>query len=422
MGEHFVQFGNREVWGGLQPFGLSLSDRRQHAYVIGQTGSGKTTLLKNLILQDIEAGFGVAVLDPHGDLASELLDLIPPWRTDDLIYFDPSDLEHPVGLNLFSHVEPDRRHLVTSGIISAFKSIWGDSWGPRMEYILANAISALLECQNVSLLGIQRMLVDDLYQQWVLRQVKDPAVRQFWESEFASWDHRFRAEAVAPIQNKVGQLLLSPPVRNVLGQVKNAFDARYAIDHHRIFIANLSKGRLGADKSNLLGAILVTQFQLAAMSRADVPEARRPDFFLFVDEFQNFATESFASILSEARKYRLSLTLSHQHLEQLPDSLRDAVFGNAGTLISFRVSESNAAMMSRQFGNRLTPDTFTSLDNFHICCRLIRGGQYKEPFLGTTLAPIGTVYGKRENLLHRSRERYAVPRKLVEDKIERWMS
>jgi GTPase SAR1 family protein len=421
--EHFVHIGERDGWGGTRPFGLGLADRRQHAYIIGQTGSGKTTLLKSLIAQDIEAGFGVAVLDPHGDLADELLDLIPPWRTDDLIYFDPADLEYPVGLNLLANVEADQRHLVTSGVVGALKSIWGDtSWGPRMEYILANAVAALMECQNVSLLGIQRLLVDERYLGWVIRQVRDPAVRQFWNGEFASWDRRFRVEAVAPIQNKVGQLLLSPPVRNVLGQIRSAFNARYIMDHRRIFIANLSKGRLGADKSDLLGAILVTQFQLAAMSRADVPEHQRPDFLLYVDEFQNFGTESFISILSEARKYHLCLTLCHQHLEQIPDPLRDSIFGNAGSFVSFRVSESNGSVMSRAYGHIYPPETFTGLQNFQICCRLLERGRRGEPFLGTTLAPDRTYYNSRAKLLRRSRDRYATPRHVVENRIRRWLT
>jgi hypothetical protein len=420
MGDHFVQIGMRENWGSTQPFGLCRADRRHHTYVVGKTGSGKSTLLRNLILQDIEAGEGVGVIDPHGDLAMELLDHIPPWRTNHVVYFDPADQDFPIGLNLLADVPADRRHLVVSGIVGALKSIWRESWGPRLEYILSAALSALTECQNVSLLGLQRMLVDERYRQWVLRQVSDPVVRQFWLDEFAGYDPRLRAEAIAPIQNKVGALLLSSPLRNILGQVRSGIDARFIMDNRRIFIANLSKGKLGTDKANLLGAILVTQFQLAALARADMPEEARADFFLAIDEFHNFSTDGFASILSEARKYRLSMLLAHQYVEQLSDEVRDAIFGNVGSLIAFRVSERNAELLSREFGRTYLPSTLSSLGNYEICGKLLADGQDGDPFLGVTLPPTGRRYGRGGNLRQWSRERYATRRQLVEDKIRRW--
>ena len=421
MEDHFIQIGNRETWGNKQPFGLWRADRRQHTYIIGKTGSGKTTLLRNLILQDIEAGEGVGLIDPHGDLAMEVLDHIPPWRTDHVVYFDPADQDFPIGLNLLADVPADRRHLIVSGIVGALKSIWRESWGPRLEYILSAALAALTECQNVSLLGVQRMLVDERYRQWVLRQVSDPVVRQFWLVEFAGYDQRLRAEAIAPIQNKLGALLLSSPLRNILGQVGSGVDARFIMDNRRIFIANLSKGRLGADKANLLGAILVTQFQLAALARADIPEDERIDFFLAIDEFHNFSTDSFASILSEARKYRLSMLLAHQYIEQLNDEVRDAIFGNVGSLICFRVSERNADIIGREFGRTYLPSTFSSLGNYEVCAKVLAGGQHGDPFLGVTLPPTGRHYDRGANLKQRSRERYAAPRAVVEDKIRRWM-
>jgi hypothetical protein len=349
MSNDNINIGIREEWGGDRPFGLSRVDRRQHLYAIGKTGTGKSTLLRNLILHDIEAGEGVAVIDPHGDLAEELLDFIPPWRTDHVVYFDPTDPEWSVGLNLVGHVPPAGRHLVTSGIVGAFKSIWRDSWGPRLEYFLSACIAALLDCENVSLLGVQRMLVDERYRDWVVKQVKDPSVRSFWRDEFTSYDNRFLSEVLSPVRNKVGQLLMAPPLRHILGQVRSTFDTRFVMDQGRILIANLSKGRLGADKANLLGALLVTQFELAAMARADTPEANRRDFYLYIDEFHNFSTDSFASILSEARKYRLCLTLAHQYVDQLEEPIRHAVFGNVGSLLSFRVGEADAEMLARQF-------------------------------------------------------------------------
>src|ERR1035437_8131150 len=288
MDQDTAYMGVRQSWDEEVPFGLTVADRRHHAYIVGKTGSGKTTLLRNLIVQDILAGRGVGVIDPHGDLASELLDYIPSWRTEDVVYFDPADHEYPIGLNLLQPTSKDSRHLITSGIVSALKNIWSDSWGPRMEWVLSATVSALLECENVSILGIPRMLVDEKYRLWVLRQVKDPVLRSVWNQELGKYDKRLWQEAIAPIQNKIGQLLIAPPVRNILGQVRSRIDAGFMMDNKRIFIANLSKGRLGEDKSNLLGAILVTMFQLAAMGRTNIPEQERQDFSLFVDEFQNF--------------------------------------------------------------------------------------------------------------------------------------
>jgi hypothetical protein len=260
----------------------------------------------------------VGLLDPHGDLADELLDHIPARRADGLVYFNPADLEHPIGLNLLANIPPDSRHLVASGIVSAFKTIWRDSWGPRLDYILYNCLAALLHCQNTTLLGVAKMLIDPRYRRWVVRQVKDPLVRLFWIEEFEKYDVRFMREAIAPIRNKLGQFLMNAPIRNILGHVLRKVDLRFMMDTGRFFIANLAKGKLGEEKANLLGSVLTTQFQFAAMGRADVPESERRDFYLFIDEFHNFTTDAFANILAEARKYRLCLTLSHQFVDRGP--------------------------------------------------------------------------------------------------------
>ncbi|MDB5324507.1 MAG: hypothetical protein JWM57_76 [Phycisphaerales bacterium] len=420
MDEGFIELGTRGTWGGTAAFGLTRVDRRQHLFVIGKSGTGKTTLLLNAIVAAIEAGEGIALLDPHGDLAAELLDHIPPSRTHEVVYFDPADLEHPIGLNLLAASDPETRHLVVSGIIGAFKGIWGENWGPRLEYILAMCLSALIECQNVTLLGVPRMLIDDRYRDWVIRQVTDSAVLQFWTGEFAQWDERFRAEAIAPIQNKVGRLLLSPVNRAILGQVKSKLDFRFMMDRRRIFIANLSKGRLGADTSNLLGALLVTQFQLASMGRANIPEAERVDFTLVADEFQNFATDDFAGMLSESRKYRLALILATQFEAQIARNIRDAVFGNVGTLISFRVGESDAAVLMREFGNDYTLEHFTDLANHEVAVRLLDHGMQRAPFQGKTNRPAGGGYGRGHAIHRRSREQHGLPRSVVEDKLRRW--
>jgi hypothetical protein len=418
--EHIV-LGIQEEWGQEVPFVLFPEDRRHHLYAIGKTGTGKTTLLRNLILQDIEAGNGVGVIDPHGDLATDILDFIPRRRVEDVAYFNPSDLGHPVGFNLFGQALDDERHLVASGIVSAFQGIWPDFWGPRLEYILHAAVAALLHCDNVSLLGVQRMLSDARYRAWVVKQVDDPMVRSFWVNEFEEYDARFLHEAIAPIQNKVGQLLMSPHLRNILGQVRSRIDARFMMDKGRIFIADLSKGKLGADKSNLMGALLVTEFQLAAMSRADVPEAERRDFFLYVDEFQSFASDSLVSILSEARKYRLCLTLSHQYIDQLRPEIRDAVFGNVGSMLSFRVGHNDAKILEQAFGETYTASQFATLSNREVYARLLQLGQDRQPFLGRTLPPFGERYGRRETIIRRSREKYATSRKTIEERIDRWL-
>jgi len=410
-----VFLGQRHLWGGDGPFGLPLPDRRQHTYVIGQTGTGKSTLLKNLILQDIEAGRGVAVIDPHGDLAHDIIDHIPRRRTDDVVYFDPLAPD-PVALNMF-RATSDNWPLVAAGIVSVFKKIWGDSWGPRLEYVLYATVAALLQSENTSLLGVSRMLHDERYRAWVVRQVKDPMVLSFWNNEFSRYDRGFRAEVVSPIQNKVGQLFLAPVLRNVLGQVKTKINFRAMMDSRKIFVANVSKGLLGETHASLLGALLVTGFELAALSRADIPAGNRRDFFLYVDEFHLCATDSFGSMLSESRKYGLSLTIAHQYLAQLREGLKEAVFGNVGSLISFRASESDANVLERQFGGGYTRSQFTGLANYEVCARLLN----REPFHGVSALPSPAVRGRRDAVCNRSREQYCTKREVVERRIQKWL-
>jgi hypothetical protein len=407
--------GQRHEWGGDTPFGLDAPSRRQHVYVIGQTGAGKSTLLRNLIIQDIYQGRGVALIDPHGDLASEILEHIPPSRTDDVVYFDPAAPD-PLAINLF-RATTDNWHLVASGIVSAFKKIWGNSWGPRLEYVLYATLAALLHCDNTSLLGVSRMLHDENYRAWVVKQVKDPMVRSFWMDEFANYDRGFRQEVVGPIQNKVGQIFLAPALRNVLGQVGTKINFRFIMDRKRIFIANLSKGKIGETHSSLLGSLLVTGFELAALSRADSPPSEREDFFLYADEFHHYATDSFASILSEARKYGLCLTLAHQCLGQLNEKVSDAIFGNVGTFLSFRVSEADALMLERQFGSKFNRAHFTALENYELCARLLN----QEPFLAKSLSPLETPRRRREIIIRQSQKKYCTSKNVVEEKIERWL-
>lgn len=423
MNEQTTYVGYRERW-GADPvlFGISAPHRRQHIYVIGKTGSGKTTLLRNLIVQHLAIGDGIGLIDPHGDLSEELLNHFPPSRADDLVYFNPADVEHPIGFNPLADVLVEDRHLVASGIVAALKGIWRDSWGPRLEYLLYNAVAALLDCPNTSLLGVNRMFVDQRYREWVLSQTRDPFVRSFWKVEYEKYDPRFQREAIAPIQNKIGQFLTSSVMRNILGQVRSRFSIPFVMNDRRVLIANLAKGKLSAEKANLLGSLLATQFQLAAMSRADQPEAERRDFFLFIDEFQNFTTDAFASILSEARKYRLCLTLSHQYIEQVPISIQQAVFGNVGTLIAFQVGHADADALAKEFGQDFTAEQFVDLDQYEVLVRSIQDGRNAAPFRGSTVAPIQNRVGRKEKLIARSREKYGAPRQTVEAKLNRWIT
>jgi len=403
-------------------FGIKKPDRRKHFYVIGKTGMGKTTLLENMAIQDIKAGHGVGVVDPHGEFAQKMLDFVPSHRINDVIYFNPADLEYPIAFNAVEKVDPEHRHLVASGLVGVFKKIWAETWGPRLEYLLRNAILALLEYPGSTLLGIMRMLVDKEYRKKVVAKVQDPVVKSFWTEEFAKYPDRFMAEAVAPIQNKVGQFLTAPLIRNIVGQTKSAIDMRKVMDEGKILIMNLSKGAIGEDNSALLGAMLITRLQLAAMSRVDIPEEERRDFYLYVDEFQNFATESFANILSEARKYRLNLILAHQYIAQMDEMVRDAVFGNVGTLVSFRVGAYDAEYLEKEFVPEFTAQDLVNLDFAQIYLKLMIDGVASRPFSATTLPPFSADEKEvhREKIIKVSRERYASSRQEIEQKIAKW--
>ena len=422
MNDNLIYIGRRSGWQDSDAFGLRHEDARQHTYIIGKTGSGKTTLLRNMVLQHLYQGNGLALLDPHGDLADELLDHFPPHRADHLVYFNPSDLDFPVGFNPLANVPPDQRHLVASGITAAFKSIWRESWGPRMEYILYNALAALLEHPGSSLLGINRLLTDVRFRDSLTRRLADPFIRSYWRDEFAGYDPRFMREAIAPIQNKVGQFLMNPPIRNILGQANPKIDIRFTMDTGRVFIANLAKGKLGADKANLLGSLLTTQFQLAAMARADTPEEHRRDFHLFIDEFHNFTTDSFTAVLAEARKYRLCLTLAHQYVDQLALPVRQAVFGNVGTMIVFRVGNTDAEHLSKEFGAEFAPHQFADLDRYEILIRLMENGANRVPFRAKTLGPMSIPQNRRHRLARHSQKRFATPRDQIESKLARWIA
>jgi hypothetical protein len=408
------------------PFGVKEDDRRRHVYIIGKTGMGKTTLMENMIIQDILNGHGLAFVDPHGDSVEKILNYIPNSRVNDVIYFNPSDLEFPIAFNILESVDLKYKHLVASGLMGVFTKIWANTWSSRMEYILNNTILALLDSPGNTLLGISRIFLDKKYRKRIVDNVKDPMVRAFWTDEFANWQEKYRMEAVAPIQNKVGQFLSSGVIRNIVGQPKSTIDLRQIMDGQKILLLNLSKGRVGEDNSALLGAMIITKLQLAALSRVDMPETERKDFYLYVDEFQNFATDSFATILSEARKYRLCLTVGHQYIGQLVQdkntNVRDAVFGNVGTMICFRVGATDAEFLEKEFAPNFTETDLVNLPKYTIILKLMINGVASDPFTATTLSPEHYEYtGNGEKVIRVSRERYANSMAEVEDKIIRWM-
>ena len=408
------------------PFGIKKDDRRRHMYIVGKTGMGKTTLMENMIIQDIINGHGLAFVDPHGDSVEKILNYIPNNRVNDVVYFNPSDLDFPIAFNILESVDSRYKHLVASGLMGVFTKIWANTWSSRMEYILNNTILALLESPGNTLLGISRIFLDKKYRKKIVDNVKDPVVRAFWTDEYANWQDKYRMEAVAPIQNKVGQFLSSAVIRNIVGQTKSTIDLRQLMDDKKILLLNLSKGRVGEDNSALLGAMIITKLQLAALSRVDTAEADRNDFYLYVDEFQNFATDSFATILSEARKYRLCLTVGHQYIGQLVEDrntkVRDAVFGNVGTMISFRVGAADAEYLEKEFAPNFTENDLVNLPKYTILLKLMINGVASDPFTASALPPSHyESTGNAEKVIRVSRERYANPVKEVEDKIMRWM-
>lgn len=405
-------------------FGIRERDRDRHVYVIGKTGMGKSTLLENMAIQDIKNGNGMAFIDPHGKTADLLLEYVPQERIKDVIYFAPFDTENPVSFNVMEDVGVNKRHLVANGLMSAFKKIWVDAWSARMEYILSNILLALLEYPDSTLVGVNRMLADKDYRKKVVENIKDPSVKSFWVDEFAKYGDRYMQEAGAAIQNKIGQFISNPLVRNIIGQPKSSFDVRDVMDNKKILIINLSKGRVGETNANLLGSMIITKLYLGALSRADASESKLknlPPFYLYVDEFQSFANESFADILSEARKYKLSLTIAHQYVEQMSEEVRAAVFGNVGTMIAFRVGALDAELLEKEFSPVFTAEDVVNLGFAQIYLKLMIDGVSSQPFSATTLPPIKKAdVNFRDDIIEHSRKTFAAPRVLVEEAIKKW--
>lgn len=422
--EKITYFAESDYRNQNQRFGIKQKDRTRHVYIIGKTGMGKSVLMSNMAIQDIQMGHGMTVIDPHGSLAEDLLDYIPESRIDDVLYFAPFDLEHPISFNVMEDVGPEKRHLVANGLMSAFKRIWVDMWSARMEYILNNILLALLEYPDATIIGVNRMLADKTYRKNVIKNITDVSVKAFWEDEFSKYGERYMQEAGASIQNKIGQFVSNPLVRNLVGQPKSSFNVRKLMDEQKLVIVNLSKGQVGEDNANLIGSMLITKMYLAAMSRADLSPAemeKLPNFYFFVDEFQSFANESFEDILSEARKYKLNLTIAHQYIEQMTPEVRAAVFGNVGTMISFRVGATDAEHLEKEFAPEFTAQDLVNLDFTQIYLKLMINGVGSKPFSAKTIAPFerpGISY--RNRIIERSREQFARPRAEIEEDVIKW--
>lgn len=396
-----TEFKNKE-----QIFGISTPDRRKHVYIIGKTGAGKSTLIANMAVDDIRRGRGIGVIDPHGDLTEAIMDYIPKRRVNDVVYLEPFDQDRPFHLNILEVKNKEQKHLVISGIVSIFYKIYGTSWGPRLEYILRNVISTLLEVPGATLADALRIMSDQSYRNRQLEKVKDPVVLSFWKNEFDKMTDKLRVEAISPIQNKVGQFVTSPMIRNIIGHPTSTIDLAEIMDEGKILLLNLSQGKLGEDNAALLGAMFITRLQLAAMGRSFQKEEDRRDFFLYVDEFQNFATNSFIKILSEARKYRLSLTLANQYVDQLDKEVSAAIFGNVGTLMSFVVGSRDAYLLSKEYGDIYSDKDLVSLGKFEAVMKLSVNGQTSAPFPARTLPPPTLKNDNREKIIRLSKEKF----------------
>jgi hypothetical protein len=417
-------FAETDFRGKKTKFGIKPLDRARHVYVIGKTGMGKSTMLENMAIQDIQNGEGIAFIDPHGGTAEKLLSYVPEHRIKDVIYFAPWDLAYPVSFNVMEDVGKDERYLVANGLMASFKKIWPDVWSARMEYILNNIILALLEYPGSTLLGVNRMLSDKEYRNAVVANVTDPSIKAFWVDEFAKYTDKFMTEAGAAIQNKIGQFTSNPLIRNIVGQAHGSLDIRKIMDEKKILIMNLSKGRMGEINANLIGGMLITKIYLAAMSRASAShavQASLPPFYFYVDEFQSFVNDSFKDILSEARKYKLCLTIAHQYIEQMPEEVRNAVFGNVGTTIAFRVGPFDAEVLEKIFGPRFMAPDIVNLGFTQIYLTLMIDGVGSAPFSATTLPaiPFPTI-SNVDRIMEYSRATYAKPVALVEEDVRKW--
>jgi len=399
------------------PFYIKDQDRLGHIYCIGKTGVGKSTLLLNMAISDIQKGKGLCIIDPHGDIATDILNFIPEERIQDVIYFDPANIEHSIAFNPLRSIHIDHHHLVASGLISTFKKIWSESWGPRMEYILRFSLLTLLEYRHATLLDVQPLLTNTYFRNHVLFRIKNPHLLAFWKDEFEKYPTTLKAEAIAPILNKIGLFRASVPLRNVVGQKVSSFTFQDVMDSGKIFIANLSKGKLGEETTALFGSMLITSIQLSALYRTIQKEEQRRPFYLYVDEMHSFITNSFADILAEARKYKLGLFLAHQYIDQVPENIRSAIFGNVGTIIAFRVGNADAEVLEKEFHPVFNKMDFINLPKYSIYLKLMIDGAASQPFSADTFPLVKPHVSLKDEVIKYSKESFAKPRKEIETEI-----
>ena len=419
-------FAETDFRNGRTKFGIKKKDRTRHMYVIGKTGMGKSTLLENLAIQDIQNGEGIAFIDPHGSTAEKLLEYVPESRIKDVIYFAPFDLGNPISFNVLEGIDEERKHLIAAGLMNAFKKIWADAFSGRMEYILGMTLLALLDNPGETLLGVNRMYADKDYRKRIVDNIKDPSVKAFWTEEYAKYSEKFAQEATAAIQNKIGQFTANPLIRNLLGQQESSFDFRQAMDQKKILIVNLSKGKMGPDNMRLIGGMVVTKIYLAAMSRADASAAELKNlapFYLYVDEFQNFANESFAEILSESRKYNLALTVANQYIDQMTEEVRGAILGNVGSMITFRIGATDAEIIEKEFTPYFTAEDLVNLGFTQVYLKLMIDGVGSQPFSASASdTPPRPEKNFENEIIEYSRSTYCKPREVVEENIKNWFA
>jgi hypothetical protein len=412
---HITPIGITNFRNDKKPFGIKGTDRMNHIYVIGKTGTGKSTLLLNMAISDIQRGNGICLIDPHGDIAEKILDYIPKERIKDVIYFDPADEIYTIAFNPLQSILPDQQHLVVAGLIATFKKIWIDSWGPRLEYLLRFALLTLCNYPDATLLDIQPLLTNYDFRRKVLSYCSDQYLVSFWYNEFDKYSPQLKAEAISPILNKTGLFAAITQLRNVIGQTTSSFQIQEVMNNQKILICNLSKGKLGEDTTTLLGSMMVNAIQLAALARASQEEEYRKPFYLYVDEMHSFVSVSFADILAEARKYKLSLFLAHQYIEQIHEKIRYAIFGNVGTMIIFRVGANDARYLVQEVQPTFTEEDLINLPRYSMYLKLMIDGATSKPFSATTTPIVATPYSYKQEIIHYSREQFG----RIKDRVEK---
>jgi len=415
-----LSFGLTNYHNQQTPFGLLRRDRARHLYVVGKSGTGKSKLLEQLIATDIKEGKGICVMDPHGDLVDAVIKHVPKERVNDVIYFNPMDTEYPIAFNPMQAVTPELKLRVTIGFIEIFEKLFGANWTPRLEHVLRQTTLALLDSKGTTVFSILKMLSDKNYRQKIVAKIEDSVVKNFWVNEFAAWSEKFDNEAITPLLNKVGQLVSTNLIRNIIGQPFNTFDIRQVMDNQKIMLVKLNKGLLGEENAQILGAMMITKIQQAALERADTPEEERKSFYLYVDEFQYFATKTFAEILSEARKYRLSLTVAHQYMGQLNDYVRTTIFGNIGTIISFRVGAEDGAILEQEFNPVFKVRDIINLAVREFYIKMSVKGETRDAFSGTTMDCITPTQHFKDEVVEFSRKTFTKPKAEVEDLLRKW--